>query len=646
MYGIKTVTTEIVYPAEVGVKNFVTDFGADPTGVTDCWQKLKDAIATAADRHILYIPNGTYRIAKAETLDVKKFEFGGYIWIHRVRLQFQSYKAVIKFDDNLFTNAANPIPFLRFGALGAEGNADPNAAINGLGNTAFFHRIEGGTFDAGSGNPGLIILDWQVSNQGRLKNLIFKCTTPCHTALGQLRTNSGPGYIGNIQIIGPFVNAISQTGFDFAQIYENILVDGAKNALRAYVFIVANLRNCHFRVSEQVIKANEGFLTLDNCTFESLNTSATSTLPAIEVELDDVFQSSRVFARNISISGWRTLYRRRNNGQESPPRNYYDEWHNLNSIKLYPEARTVSPRLPIKETPFTPYYPQSDWVYLGDPNAGVATWQANLDNFPDKPVRYCKDAPYLLTSSLTIPDHVRLIIGGGAGFDCDSLPDTIPGFLINSASSNPLHFWELSFFAGNDTEGISSRNQHPVIINRSTRQLTMESITIHGHKYVNESPPGGQKSGDLFLEEFQGCFWLNYPQNVWARHLNSEADFGVKNKNNGGNVWVFGWKSENAWTAFEATNGSRTEILGLFSIPYFTSSYNSINPYFDIVDSDFFLVGLEGEQNPGQRTTTVIRNTRNGVSNNILQADIPKFLQSFGATLSTYLSKKIPRSFF
>lgn len=53
----------------MAVKNFVTDYGADPTGATDCWQLLKNALdpnyTTApgnAVRQTLYFPSGTYLI--------------------------------------------------------------------------------------------------------------------------------------------------------------------------------------------------------------------------------------------------------------------------------------------------------------------------------------------------------------------------------------------------------------------------------------------------------------------------------------------------------------------------------------------------------------------------------------------------------
>jgi hypothetical protein len=53
-------------------------------------------------------------------------------------------------------------------------------------------------------------------------------------------------------------------------------------------------------------------------------------------------------------------------------------------------------------------------------------------------------------------------------------------------------------------------------------------------------------------------------QTVWARQFNVEGD-GLHVANDGGTLWILGYKTEGGGTLMETTGGGRTEVLGGFS---------------------------------------------------------------------------------
>lgn len=80
------------------------------------------------------------------------------------------------------------------------------------------------------------------------------------------------------------------------------------------------------------------------------------------------------------------------------------------------------------------------------------------------------------------------------------------------------------------------------------------------------------RSGDVFVDDVVGAPVVFKEQHVWARQLDIEGDIEdrpeVKAKlvNDGGDVWILGFKAEEDGTHIVTRNGGRTELLGALHV--------------------------------------------------------------------------------
>jgi len=99
----------------------------------------------------------------------------------------------------------------------------------------------------------------------------------------------------------------------------------------------------------------------------------------------------------------------------------------------------------------------------------------------------------------------------------------------------------------------------------STRTLVLSDIHMHFCAAYRNSVPGGkvcidnvfcrnQFRPEIPVFDFKG-------QKVWARQINPERN-NPEIRNDGGHVWIFGFKTEFHGTAFHTLNGGSTEVLG------------------------------------------------------------------------------------
>ncbi len=88
----------------------------------------------------------------------------------------------------------------------------------------------------------------------------------------------------------------------------------------------------------------------------------------------------------------------------------------------------------------------------------------------------------------------------------------------------------------------------------------------------------------MFLEDVVGDNFRFRKQHVWARQLNIENE-GTHLTNDGGDVWVLGYKTERGGTLVHTLGGGRTEILGGFS---YTTTAGKLAPMFVNTDSSIW----------------------------------------------------------
>ena len=117
------------------------------------------------------------------------------------------------------------------------------------------------------------------------------------------------------------------------------------------------------------------------------------------------------------------------------------------------------------------------------------------------------------------------------------------------------------------------------------------------------------EGGEVFLEDVGGDDFRFRKQRVWARLLNIENE-GTHLTNNGGDVWVLGYKTERGGTLVHTLGGGRTEILGGLS---YTTTAGKLAPMF--VNDESSIWAFFGEVcNTGDPFTTIIQETRGGAA--------------------------------
>ncbi|NJL49739.1 MAG: cadherin-like domain-containing protein [Leptolyngbyaceae cyanobacterium SM2_5_2] len=153
----------------------------------------------------------------------------------------------------------------------------------------------------------------------------------------------------------------------------------------------------------------------------------------------------------------------------------------------------------------------------------------------------------------------------------------------------------------------------------STRTLVMSSLITK--QYYN-TPTG---TGDLFIEDVSGGPWTFTNQNVWARQINPETVLNPRIKNDGGNLWILGYKTEDEGTLVETTNGGQTEVIGAYAlngefgdIPAFISDNSSlsvVSASFRTFDVGSVPIGFQETRNGVTRTTTGLPGYYSGIAN-------------------------------
>jgi hypothetical protein len=133
---------------------------------------------------------------------------------------------------------------------------------------------------------------------------------------------------------------------------------------------------------------------------------------------------------------------------------------------------------------------------------------------------------------------------------------------------------------------------------KTDRTVVFRSVGIN--KITNEG------KGDLFFEDVvTNNLRVNPGQGVWARQLNIENE-GTHLTNDGGSLWVLGYKTERGGTLLHAKGGGASEILGTFS---YTTTAGKLAPMFVTEESAVFAFFNEVCYS-GDPFVTLVRETR------------------------------------
>ena len=530
---------EIRFPADAGVRNVVTEFGAKGDGETDDTAAIQKAFAQCQQRHmeIVYFPKGTYLVTKP-------VHFRGWMFV-----QGESRDAtVIKLKDRCpgYGDAQKPNYLLA--------TTDPMEPTQRPGgdNMAFSNHVLDLTLDTGVGNPSAIAVQFISHNGGGLERVTIRSGDGQGRIGLDLRTPwNGPCLFKSLRIQGFDVGIESwhQTYFStFEDIHlenQNVVGwsnDGHPAAMRKLTSVnkVPAIRNT----------GEAGHIVL----IDSKLTGGDHSAVAID-------NKGGLFLRDVKTTGYAAAIRHK--GKPLPGMNV-EEYVSGEPVVQHPSPKKTL-NLPVEETPAIPWDDHKDWANVLDHKPKLITlWttdhndtgydaadavQAAIDS--GKTTVYFPHGTYILRKPIVIRGKVKVIQGCGSYVLLDRemikenaaivLGDTDAQTVFLNRISLPQRFPEDGQFV------LEHRGKADLVVTH-TRWLT----------YRN-----GKGCGRLFADDLCGAPLLfEYPQTVWLRGLNCEMGKGLKIDNRAADLWIMGYKAEGVATELRNGKSARTELLG------------------------------------------------------------------------------------
>ena len=537
----------IVFPANSGIIDVTAaPYSAKGDGATDDTRAIQQALRDNPARGaIIYLPNGTYLLSRP-------LQWGADQRL--TVLQGQSRAGtILKLKDHCpcYDNPAQPKEMVWTGGTPAQ---------------RFRNQIRNCTWDTGRGNPGAIGVRFDASNVGCLRDV-------------NIRSGDGEGVIGldmsYADDFGPcFVKNVRVSGFDTgiatkfgvnSVVFENITLHGQKKLGWHNNGQAITVRNLVSENSVSVLRQDQwgGFCTL----VDARLTGTGAALAASAIEL----AAGGMFVRNLISNGYASAIRKDDKAQvETVVGPSVAEWA---SARL-PGSGARSLGLAVKETPDVPWDKPADWAVITDFGAKM-DGQSDDSEALQKAIDSGKTTVCIprgtaaIGKPVIIRGKVRRLIG------CETalrFPSPMPGeknIFTVADSPEPVLIVErfASFFWDNHV-------QVNFIDNPTTRTLVLRELgdvddTSDQHPDGRGTIIGGP--GDLFVEDVTGRFHIQPGVRAWMRYVNPETNQDGRNKrpdtqwhlrNDGGQLWILGIKTEGPGTVIATRNGGRTELLG------------------------------------------------------------------------------------
>lgn len=588
----------VVFPADAGIVNVKTQFGAKGDGVTDDTAAIQAALnAYPNGGRIIYLPDGVYLVS--DRLSWAAGTPGTGNDYKNIILQGQSeHGTIVQLKNNAvgFTNPNAPKAVIYTGPSPAQ---------------RFRNAIRNLTLDTGTGNEGAIGIQFNASNQGTVRDVT-------------IRSGDGSGINGLdmsfTDEIGPLlVKDVTIRGFQYgirtgytvnSQTFEHITLQNQS----VYGFYnagqVINIRGLTSTNAVTAVYNAGGRLTL----IDSLltGTGGASSKPAIQSNfpLD-------LLVRNTTTSGYQAAILNETSTVAEPTIGEFVS----GGVTSQFSSPMQTLNLPIKETPDVPWDDPSTtpWAnvvsYGAIPNDGqddTVAIQAAIDS--GRTTVYFPVGGYNLQGTVLVRNNVRRVLGTEANVIVGSESNpTNPGFKLVEGSSPVVVFERLQ----------SGYYANPTFENASARTIVIrQSLNVSGRM---------TGTGDVFLEDVSSnpsSNWTFNQQNIWARQFNVENQ-GTHITNNGGNLWILGLKTERGGTLIDTKAGGKTEVLGGFAYTTTAAPNGQQNdPMFINNESSISISMAEINYGGGQNYTTYVQETRNGVTRNLLPASLPNYMGS------------------
>lgn len=524
-------------------------YGARGDGVTDDTDALQAAINDNTGCHrAVYLPGGTYLVTA--TLRWPKRWEGREHWGHTYLVGESRDRCTIRLSDATFTDATRPQPVMWCG---------------GFGSADWFHNyVEGLTFDVGEANPGAIALQFYSNNTGAVRDCRFVAGEGSGSIGLDLSHSdmNGPLLVRDCDVVG-FQRGIATGHGVNSQTLEHITLRDQRESGLTNAGQPISMRGL---VSENAVPAvvTYGTLVLLDARLSGQGDAARA--PAIVN-----YNGGRVLLRDIETSHYRRALADmttpdlaaayRVEGEDKPGSQGPD-------IEEYSSQPVASPfpspsgslRLPVKETPACVWDDPRGWASVdgfgADPTGQADSSPAVQAAIDSGATTVFLPGSYRLASTVTIRGNVRRLVGvgGQVSYGKGSGPD----FRLGDGEAPVVWIEHLSAVHG----GLELA---------SPRTLVMRS--------VSDCPivcTSAAEGGELFLEDVNTSGLALLRQHVWARQLNIESE-GTHLANDGGDLWILGYKTERGGTLLATRGGGRSEVLGGFS---YTTTAGALAPMF------------------------------------------------------------------
>jgi hypothetical protein len=559
-----------VYPADAGhVDVTKAPYNAVGDGKTDCTAAIQKALDDHPSQNaVIYLPAGTYLIS--DTL--KWGTGGGGREQKRTMLEGQGPdKTIIKLKDSCpgFTSGKGKA-MIWTGAKPAQ---------------RFRNSIRCLTVDTGAGNAAAIGVQYIANNQGNMHDVVIRdggSNGPIGLDLGY-SDEQGPCLIRNVRVEGFKVGISCRTAVDSITMEHITLKGQAEVGLRNDGQCVS-VRGLKSDNKCPAVRNNGGvsLMTLIDCQFKGSGDAA-------------VENTGGLLARNVVAEGYKAAIA----GVDGLK---IDEYTSAKPVVLMgTTAKTLN--LPIKETPELPWDDVSEWA---GPHqfGGVADGKTDCTAAVQKAVDSGKTTLYfprkgpkwIINGTVELGKNVRRVMGaeavlGGKG-----------GVLkVVDGTSPVVRFEQIDAIYSDVT----------------VQHASKRTVVFSGVSELKYSPLAG--AGDLFMEDYVvGTIKLLKGQSAWARQLNCEAST-TKIENDGGNLWILGYKTEREGTLCATRGGGRTEVLGGFA--YATSGPKTM-PMF-INDNSQVSVTMGESCFNGKPFTTLVEERRGDEVKTLAKGAVP-----------------------
>jgi hypothetical protein len=578
--GGPSVTAASYPPSPFVVDVTQPPYNARGDGQTDDTEALQGAINENTGRHrVLFFPRGTYLVSR--TLTWPKRWNGRDNW-GKTMLRGESRDgSILRLKDATFTDPAQPQAIMWCG---------------GFGSADWFHNyVEDLTFDVGAGNPGATALQFYSNNSGAVRNCRFVAPAGSGAVgldLGH-RDMNGPLLVQHCEVLGfrrGIVTAHSVNG----QTFEHLTLRGQGEVGFENQGQPVSIRAL---TSDNAVPAVKTYGTL--CLVEA---TLTGRPEAAQAPAIINYNGGRLFLRDVVTTGYRRAVGDvatpdsgaafRITGPDKPGSAGPDiaEYGSHPVTSPFPSPAT-SLRLPVKEAPDVPSDPPATWANVdnfgADPTGGRDSSAAIQQAVDSGATTVFLPGSYNLRSTVTLRGKVRRVIGLGGMINYGN--GVSPDFRLADGDS-PVVVME-----------------HFGHIDGGLEVATARTLVLRSVSDCDLTTTAAAAGAEWFFEDVVTHHLRLRHQRLWARQLNIENE-GTHLLNDGGDVWILGYKTERGGTLLETRGRGRSEVLGGFS---YTTTAGKLAPMMVTEDASVFTCFVEVCYN-GDPFEVLVRESRNG----------------------------------